>query len=80
MTVSLFAIGFILLSLSNSIFQGFAEAAGPPGMCPMFMARGDDAMSDMLIVLLNSRNDDSALGDRDLDGGKSDQTMTMLQG
>ncbi len=72
MTLSLFAVGFILLSLSKSVFQGFAEAAGPPGMCPIFRSCGDHAMSDLMIVLLNSRNDVSALGDRDLDGGESD--------
>lgn len=32
-------------------------------------------MSDLMIVLLNSRNDVSALADRDHDGGESDQIM-----
>ncbi len=49
-------------------------------MCPIFRSFGDDAMTDLVIVLLNSHNDLSALGDRDLDGGESDWIMTTTQG
>ncbi len=72
MTLSLFAIAFILLSLSKSVFQGLAEAAGPPGMYPIFSSCRYHAMSDLTLVLLNPRNDVSALGDRDFGGGESD--------
>jgi hypothetical protein len=39
MTVYHFAVGILLLSMSKSVFQAFAEAAAPQGMWWIFLSR-----------------------------------------
>lgn len=77
MTLHLFAIGIILLSMSKSFFQAFAEAAGPLGTCLILKSVEIHAKSDSMVVLVNSHDDVFALGDRDFAGGESYYTMTM---
>jgi hypothetical protein len=70
MTVNLFAVGILLLSMSKSVFQAFAQAAAPQGMWRIFPSRDSGQNIDLRTAGINARNDVFALRGRGFGAGE----------
>jgi hypothetical protein len=77
MTLYRFAIGMLLLSLNQAVFQAFAEAAGPLGEYPRRKFSEVRVKSDSLAVTVNSREDSHALGDGGFAEGETYGVIAM---